>query len=162
MSILVNLEERLRDAMRAKNVAEREVIKLVKADIMETVTSEKVRRDPTDSDAMQSIRRIISVRKDQVESNTNIASTTTDEEMKQKYLGNAEKATNDITTLMSFLPVQMSADEIRVAAESIISEKKLDKAIKSMGPILKELMARYEGKFENAVASATVKQLLTA
>ena len=57
-----------------------------------------------------------------------------------------EKAQQKIAIIESYLPKQMSDDEIREALEKIIAEKGLDHTKKSQGQVMKAMMAEYKGK----------------
>ncbi len=57
-----------------------------------------------------------------------------------------EKAQQKIAIIESYLPKQMSDDEIRDALEKIIAEKGLDHTKKSQGQVMKAMMAEYKGK----------------
>lgn len=150
MSILIQLNDELKNAMKGGDVSKREVIKLVKADIQQTVTSGKERREPTDSDALVSIRRIITV-KNEIADNL----------CKVGRIDESKAALNDIVILEAFLPNQLSDDDIRKISEGIMKDKNLDKHMKSMGIIIKELASKYEGQYENAKASAIIKSIIT-
>lgn len=62
--------------------------------------------------------------------------------------------------LNGFLPAQMSEGEITAALESIISELSVSREPKSMGLLMKELKARFEGRYDGTKASALVKSVL--
>lgn len=62
--------------------------------------------------------------------------------------------------LNGFLPTQMSESEITQALESIIGELNVTREPKSMGLLMKELKARFEGRYDGTKASALVKSVL--
>lgn len=61
----------------------------------------------------------------------------------------------------SFLPKQMSEDELRTTISGIIAELGATTA-KSMGAVMSTLKSRHEGTYPGDAASKIVKQLLTA
>lgn len=50
-----------------------------------------------------------------------------------------------IEIIESWLPKQMSEDEIRAAIQKIMTEKNLEPVKKNQGPIMKTMMAEYKG-----------------
>ena len=147
----MNLVEKLKlaqnEAMRNKDVGRLSVIRLVRSAVEQTVTAGKERREATDIDVITAIRKEIAAKTETVENF-------------QKLNRDTTALYADIATLESFLPQQMSDEQIRAVAEAIMTEKGLDKNVKSMGVILKELMARHQGQFDNAKASGIVKNML--
>lgn len=67
-----------------------------------------------------------------------------------------------IDILNSYLPKQMSAEEVREVALKIMEEKGLAKEKKSQGIIIKEIMAQYKGKTDGKTVSSVVGQLLAS
>ena len=71
-----------------------------------------------------------------------------------------EKAQQKIAIIESYLPKQMSDDEIRDALEKIIAEKGLDHTKKSQGQVMKAMMAEYKGKTDGKTVSKVLGTLL--
>ncbi|MCH4019326.1 MAG: GatB/YqeY domain-containing protein [Erysipelotrichaceae bacterium] len=71
-----------------------------------------------------------------------------------------EKAQQKIAIIESYLPKQMSDDEIREALEKIIAEKGLDHTKKSQGQVMKAMMAEYKGKTDGKTVSKVLGTLL--
>lgn len=71
-----------------------------------------------------------------------------------------EKAQQKIAIIESYLPKQMSDDEIREALEKIIAEKGLDHTRKSQGQVMKAMMAEYKGKTDGKTVSKILGTLL--
>lgn len=65
-----------------------------------------------------------------------------------------------IEILESYLPKQMSEEELQTAIDEIIKERNLEPVKKSQGLIIKEMMARYKGKTDGKAVSAVVQKLL--
>jgi uncharacterized protein YqeY len=61
----------------------------------------------------------------------------------------------------SYMPKQMSAEEMRAAIAKVIGELGVS-GMKEMGKTIAELKSRYAGQMDFAKASAIVKELLTA
>lgn len=71
-----------------------------------------------------------------------------------------EKAQQKIAIIESYLPKQMSDDEIREALEKIIAEKGLDHTRKSQGQVMKAMMAEYKGKTDGRTVARVLGTLL--
>ena len=71
-----------------------------------------------------------------------------------------EKAQQKIAIIESYLPKQMSDDEIREALEKIIAEKGLDHTKKSQGQVMKAMMAEYKGKTDGKTVARVLWTLL--
>lgn len=71
-----------------------------------------------------------------------------------------EKAQQKIAIIESYLPKQMSDDEIREALEKIIAEKGLDHTKKSQGQVMKAMMAEYKGKTDGRTVARVLGTLL--
>lgn len=71
-----------------------------------------------------------------------------------------EKAQQKIAIIESYLPKQMSDDEIREALEKIIAEKGLDHTRKSQGQVMKAMMAEYKGKTDGKTVARVLGTLL--
>ena len=72
----------------------------------------------------------------------------------------AEQEREEIAIIESFLPKQMSGDEVADAVKTAIAEIGAT-GIKDMGKVIAALKAKHAGKMDFAKASAAVKQLLS-
>lgn len=72
-----------------------------------------------------------------------------------------EETKKKIDILESYLPRQLTEEEIKTAIESILTEKGLEPVKKSQGVVMKEIMAKYksqtDGKTVNKVLSTILK-----
>ena len=71
----------------------------------------------------------------------------------------AEKEEAEIAVIESFLPKQMSAEEVTTAAKAAIAETGAA-GVKDMGKVMGVLRERHAGVIDMAKAGAVVKQLL--
>lgn len=72
----------------------------------------------------------------------------------------AEREQGEIDVIETFLPKQLTEDEIRAAATAVIAE--LGAAgLKDMGRTMSEMKQRYAGQMDPGKASTVVKALLT-
>lgn len=71
-----------------------------------------------------------------------------------------EASKKKIEIIESYLPKQMTHEEIEVAILSIITEKNLEKSNKSKGIIMKEMMSAYAGKTDGKSVNAVLAEIL--
>lgn len=64
------------------------------------------------------------------------------------------------TIIETYLPAQMSADDVRAAVKAIIAATGAA-SVKDMGKVMGELKAKYAGKMDFSKANGVVKELLT-
>lgn len=71
-----------------------------------------------------------------------------------------EETKKKIEILESYLPKQLSAEEIKEAIEKILSEKELEPVKKSQGVVMKEMMAQYKGQVDGKLVNQVLGTLL--
>lgn len=71
-----------------------------------------------------------------------------------------DETNRKIAILESYLPKQMSEDEIRAAIEKIMAENNLEPVKKSQGVIMKSMMAQYKGKIDGKMVSKILGKIL--
>ena len=71
-----------------------------------------------------------------------------------------DETNRKISILESYLPKQMSEDEIRAAIEKIMAENNLEPVKKSQGVIMKSMMAQYKGKIDGKMVSKILGTIL--
>lgn len=71
-----------------------------------------------------------------------------------------DETNRKIAILESYLPRQMSEDEIRAAIEKIMAENNLEPVKKSQGVIMKSMMAQYKGKIDGKMVSKILGAIL--
>ncbi len=67
----------------------------------------------------------------------------------------------EIAVLESYLPRQMSADEVAAAVAEIIARAGLETTVKNKGRIMKTVLEQLKGKADGKVISAAVDALLS-
>jgi uncharacterized protein YqeY len=72
----------------------------------------------------------------------------------------AAKEQGEIDVIQSYLPQQMSADEVAAAVKAVIAEVGAA-SVKDMGKVMGALKERYTGKMDFASVSGVVKQQLS-
>ena len=73
----------------------------------------------------------------------------------------AAKEQREIDVILSYLPAQMSAEEVDAAVKAVIAESGAS-SIKDMGRVMAALKERYAGRMDFASVSGVVKQQLAA
>lgn len=148
---MATLKERidadLKDAMRSKNELRTTVIRAIKS----AVKYKEVEPGASaldDAGVLTVITGLIKKGRDSVE---------------QFKAGNrpemAEKEEAEIAVLQSYLPQQLTADELAAAVQAAIAEVGA-KSAKDMGAVMKNLTPKVQGKAEGRVISEAVKAQL--
>ncbi len=65
-----------------------------------------------------------------------------------------------IAILESYLPRQLTEDEIRNVIETILSENDLEPVKKSQGVVMKEIMAKYKGQTDGKTVNKVLSTIL--
>ncbi len=65
-----------------------------------------------------------------------------------------------IAILESYLPRQLTEDEIRNVIETILSENGLEPVKKSQGVVMKEIMAKYKGQTDGKTVNKVLSTIL--
>lgn len=71
-----------------------------------------------------------------------------------------EETSQKIALLESYLPKQMTEEEIKAAIESILQEKGLEPVKKNQGPVMKEMMAKYKGQTDGKTVNKVLGTIL--
>ena len=71
-----------------------------------------------------------------------------------------ERENREITIIESFLPDQISADEVKKIVEDLCSEQEAH-SIKDLGKIIKILKERYPGRLDFKIVAEITKSILT-
>lgn len=151
----MNLSERvdadLKTAMREKNATKLGVLRMLKA-AMTNAAIEKsgAQGQLNDADATQVIRKQVKQRQDSIES--------------FEKGGRAElvaKEKEELSILQSYLPQQMSGDEISKAVREAIAEVGATSKAQ-MGGVMKALQAKVAGRADGKTLSAEVQRQLSS
>lgn len=149
MSLARQVDEDLKNAMRAKDSARLSVLRMLKA-ALKNAAIEKVgvEGELADADAVSVIRKQVKQRQDSIESFEKGGRTEL-----------AEKERSELAMLNGYLPQAMSEDELRsVVAESIRETGATSRA--QMGAVMKALGAKVAGRVDGRTLSAEVQRQL--
>ncbi|HET9801434.1 MAG TPA: GatB/YqeY domain-containing protein [Chthoniobacterales bacterium] len=150
----MNLSERvdsdLKTAMREKNATKLAVLRMLKAAIMNAAIEKSGAQGKlNDTDATQVIRKQVKQRQDSIESF---------EKGGRAELAAKEK--EELSILQSYLPQQLSTDEIsKVVRETIAEVGATSK--QQMGAVMKAVQAKVAGRADGKTLSAEVQKQLS-
>jgi uncharacterized protein YqeY len=146
MSLKEQITEDMKSAMRAKDNVRLGTIRLLLAAIKQREVDERVELDDTQITAV--IDRMLKQRRDSISQF---------ESAGRQDLADAEKAELDLLT--TYMPQQLSAEEVRAAISEIIAAVGAHGPA-DMGKVMGPLKAKLAGKTDMAAASALVKAAL--
>lgn len=151
MALHEDIKDQLKDALKSKDeVRLRTIRSTLTALTNELVANGKKPQDMLDDEAVLSvIKRLAKQRRESIEQY---------EAAKRPELAEPEKA--ELTVLESYLPEQMSQDEIRPLAEAKKAELGIDDKSK-MGVLMGALMKDLKGKADGGDVKAVVESLFT-
>lgn len=71
-----------------------------------------------------------------------------------------EETKRKIEIIESYLPKQMTLDEVKVALNELIVEKGIEISVKNKGVMIKEMMAKYKGVTDGKMVNVAVGEIL--
>ncbi len=153
MSTRENINAAMKDAMKNKEMERLATIRLIIAAMKDKDVASRTdgRNDGIDESAVLSLLQ--SMIKQRAESSKIFR------ENGRPEL--ADKEDGEIVVIQSFLPKQLSDDEVSKIIEQIISETGAA-GIKDMGKVMAELKAKYAGQLDMGKAGGVIKQKLSA
>jgi uncharacterized protein YqeY len=150
MSLQQRVDADIKDAMRAKEATKLGVLRMLKA-ALKNAAIEKSGADAelNDGETTQVIRKQVKQRQDSIESF---------EKGGRAELAAKEK--EEMSILQSYLPQQMSADEIKkIVAETILLTNASSKA--QMGIVMKAVQEKVAGRVDGKTLSQEVQRQLS-
>jgi hypothetical protein len=140
------LNDALKQAMIAKNVLRRDVIRMVLSEIKQVEVDE--RKTITPDDVMTVLQREVKKRRESVEEAT-----------KAGRIEIADAVKKEIAELETFLPEQLSRDEIAVLVKEAITQSGATSP-REMGKVMGVLMPKVKGKADGKLVNEVVRELL--
>ena len=138
----------IKDAMKAKDKVRLETLRNIKKVFLEAKTAPGANDTLTDDAAMKIMQKLVKQGKD---------SATLYNEQGRADLAEAELA--QVAVIETYLPKQMSAEELEVALKAIIAEVGAE-GPKDMGKVMGTATKKLAGLAEGRAISAKVKELL--
>ncbi len=148
MSLEVQINNDIKEAMKAKDRIRLEALRGVKKEIIEAKTSKGAAGEVTDADIMKIIQKMVKQRKDAA----GLFKSQNREDL-------AEKELEEVKAIKGYLSVQLSKEELVPLVKAII-EKMGATSMKEMGKVMGIASKELAGKADGKDISAVVKQLL--
>lgn len=151
MTLRTRINDDLKNAMRAKDERLTGALRLILAGIKDRDIAARPKGNTTgitDDEVMQMLNGMIKQRRDSI---------ALYEQGNRPELAAREQA--EIDVIQSYLPQQMTPDEVTAAVKAVIGETGAA-SVKDMGKVMGALKERYAGKMDFASVSGIVKQQL--
>ena len=146
MTMKFRLDEDMKQAMRDRDVVRRDIIRYLRSEIRNQEIKE--RKELDDQGVTQVLSRQAQQRRDSIE----IYKEAGREDLVEKEQG-------ELTLILSYLPQQMSADEITELVQQVIAEVGAS-GPGDMGKVMGAIMPRVRGKAEGREVNDIVQQTL--
>lgn len=140
------LNEALKQAMIDKNVLRRDVIRMVMSEIKQIEVDQ--RKTITEDDVLTVLQREVKKRRESI-----------DEAAKAGRTEIADAVKAEIAEIETFLPQQLSRDEIAVLVRDAIAQSGATSG-KEMGKVMGVLMPKVKGKADGKLVNEVVRELL--
>ncbi|MEQ8344425.1 MAG: GatB/YqeY domain-containing protein [Sneathiellaceae bacterium] len=146
-----SLRDALKDAMRARQSCKVDTLRLILAALKDRDIAARGEGQPavSDDEILAMLQKMVRQRQDSIAMY---------EEAGRIDL--VEREQEEMRIVRSFMPEQMSEEEIREASESVMSELGAH-GIKDMGRMMSAMKERYAGRMDFGRAACVVKGLLT-
>jgi uncharacterized protein YqeY len=152
MGLRERLNDQMKEAMKAKDTRRLSTLRMVLAALKDrdiAARTETSRELLGDDEILQLLAKMIKQREE---------SAAAYEAGKRPELAAGER--EEIEIIRSFMPKQMSPEETKAAAQSVVAEVGAS-AMKDMGKVMAAMKERYAGRMDFAKASAVVKDILS-
>ena len=150
MGVLDNLTEEIKNAMRSKNTVKLESLRAIKSAVLLAETSSGSSGNISDQEAIKLLQRLVKQRKD---------SAVIFKEQNRLDLAEPEEAQAEV--IASFLPIQLTDQEVESAIATII-ELSGAEGMKDMGKVMGMASKQLAGKADGKRISNIVKEKLGA
>jgi uncharacterized protein YqeY len=146
MSLKETLQQDLKTAMKDKDSIRKSVITMTRAAVLQIEKDKKIELD--DEGVIEVIAKGVKQRKDSIP-----------EFEKGNRLDLVENIQKEIDILMTYLPQQLSEDEVsRIVADTIVEVGA--QSAKDMGRVMSALMPKVKGRADGKLVNIIVKQQL--
>jgi len=146
------LEEKIfndyKEAMKNKDTLKSSVLSFLRAEMINVAMAKK-KKSLDDSEVIAVIRKQIKARQESI-----------DQFKQGDRLDLADKETNELEILKSYLPPQLAADEIKKIIEEAIATVGAQD-LKDMGRVMKEVTTKVAGQADGKLVSDLVKARLS-
>ncbi|MDJ0447046.1 GatB/YqeY domain-containing protein [Methylocystis sp. JR02] len=143
------INQDLKDAMKARDSAKVDALRLINAALKDKdIEARGAGKTLTEDDVLALLQKMIKSRQESL-----------DIYEKAGRADLADKEKSEIAVISSYLPQQLSPEEVAEAVKAAIAEAGAT-SIKDMGKVVAALKAKYTGRMDFAKASAAVKAAL--
>jgi len=149
MNFADNINDQIKEAMKARDQVKLRGLRAIKSAILLEMTKDGAAEGISEEQGIKICQKLVKQRKDSVEIF-----------LKQERSDLAEKENEEIAVIESFLPAQLSKEELTVKVKAII-EKVGATSMKDMGKIMGIANQEFAGKADGKSISSVVKELLS-
>lgn len=149
MSLQVQINEEIKNAMKAKDTIALETLRAIKAAILLAQTESGAKEELSKDDEIKLLQRLVKQRKE----SARIYNEQGREDLAQPELEQAK-------IIEKFLPAQLSEEEIKEIISQIIADTGAN-GIAQMGQVMGEANKKMAGQADGKTISSVVKSLLT-
>lgn len=149
MSLYKTIDQEIKKAMMAKDKVQLETLRSVKTAFMESITAKGASGELTEEQSVAILQRMVKQRKD---------SAAIYEEQNREEL--AQQELKEVEVLQSYLPEQLTQDELEKAIGDIIEQAGAT-SLKDMGKVMGAATKALAGKAEGRAIADTVKKMLS-
>ncbi|BDV33613.1 GatB/YqeY domain-containing protein [Methylocystis iwaonis] len=143
------INQDLKDAMKARDSAKVDALRLINAALKDKdIEARGAGKTLTEDDVLALLQKMIKSRQESL-----------DIYEKAGRADLADKEKSEIAVISSYLPQQLSQEEVAEAVKAAIAEAGAT-SIKDMGKVVAALKAKYTGRMDFGKASAAVKAAL--
>ena len=150
MGILSNLTEEIKNAMRAKNSLKLESLRAIKSAVLLAQTATGSGGELSEEESIKLLQRLVKQRKD---------SASICKEQGRHDLAEPEESQAEV--IASFLPEQLSKEEVEKVVAQIINQTGAE-GMKDMGKVMGMASKQLGGKAEGKLIAELVKQKLSS
>jgi len=142
------VQEDLKQAMKARDAERTSTLRMLLAELKNERI--KLGHEVADEEFVVVVQRGVKQRKDSVEQYRNAG--------REDLAGKEER---EIAVLSSYLPAQISADEVRAAIEELVRAEGLS-GPSGIGKVMQTILPRYKGRFDGKELQQIAREVLGA
>ena len=146
MSLKDKLMLDLKEAMKDKDTIRKNTVQLVRSGVLQIEKDKKIELD--DEGVLDVISKELKKRRDSMPDYVKSG--------RQDLIDNLNK---EIEVLLTYLPKQLTEDEIRAIVEEAVKETGAT-TMKDMGKVIANVTPKVKGRADNKIVSGLVKQML--
>ncbi len=149
MGLKEQLMQDYKDAMKSADVLKKNTVNMVRAAIKQYEVDQRVTLED-DADIVKIIKKQVKMRADALEDFAKAGR----DDMVDGYK-------KEIEILKSYLPEEMGEEEIKAKVKEIAEKLEIEANMKSMGKLMKSVMAELKDKADGSAVNKAVKEFLS-